>query len=288
MYDVTIIGNNTESYTAALYCARKNLSTLVLEIPSVLGDDLETLKLIHKLKRSACDHGADCHSVNIFSIEMKRTPKLIHTNLGVYVSHCIILAMGKIPNKLGLPGEEKLCGNGLNYHDSCSTPYLKSKTVAVIGDNMTAVNHALTLSGLCKRIYVISGENLNADSPSMETLQNTPNITLLQHTLVVGLLGRPARVAGTKVGGIKVVDKTTGNQSTIECDAIFVTNESIPNTKLCKPYVLLDNSGYVITDRYGRTNVDGVFAAGSLRAMGNKRAATEGAVAANNVINYLN
>lgn len=295
-FDVAIIGDRIEGVTCAIYCARAGLKTLLIEDSEVLGDDFNNLKLLHRLKKQAKDMGVIFIKCEVHSLWYKNNPKVIYTDDGPIGSTAIVLAMGVSYGKLGIPLESMFHGCGINYHDSCSVSYLKGRTVAVFGKDHLAINHAITLSALSKQVYLIyPSDLLLALGAKVEVLKNTPNIVMLAHTLIYGIEQR-----NKKMTGINVIDKTTGNTSSLDCEIVYVSKKSKPNSKLCFPYVQLDKSGFIITDSTNKTNVEGVYAAGPIRSglleqapnsnytINANMAATDGAIAAINAIKYIN
>lgn len=294
-YDVGILGGNIEGITAALYCGRSGKKTLLIEDYEALGADLTALKLIHRLKHQAKEYGVTFLKSETYSIWCKNSPKIIYTEDGPIACKGIILAMGVSPKKLGIPLEKMFHGCGLHYHDSCSTSYLKGRTVAVFGKDDDTINHAITLSALCKQVYLIypSG-TLSTTSGKLNVIRNAPNIVTLPHTLIYSIEQK-----NKKIVGINIIDKTTGNLGVLDCELIYVSKGNEANSKLCFPYVLLDKRGFIVTDDNNKTNIDGVYAAGPIRstvlseAPGSccpnnaNVAATDGAIAATNLIKYL-
>ncbi|MBR6529003.1 MAG: hypothetical protein IKT62_03100, partial [Firmicutes bacterium] len=199
------------------------------------------------------------------------------------------------PQKLGIPMESQLHGCGLNYHDSCTSSYLRGRTVAVFGKSEKAVAHAVVLSALCKKVYLIHPDGiLDCPSDKVEVLKNSPNVVLLPHTLIYNVERK-----NKKITGINIIDKTTGNLSYLDCEIIYVSKDDKANSKLCFPYILTNNKEFIITDKNHKTNIDGIYAAGGIRSTildensgscctkNANMAATDGAIAAINVIKYI-
>ncbi len=306
-YDIAILGGNIEAMTAAVYCSRKGLKTLLIDTPETLGNDLEELKLIHRLKQQATELGTKFLQCKIHSIWYKYMPKIIYTEQGPIGCKGLILAMGVSPKKLGVPLESSFHGCGLHYYSSCTASYLKGRTVTVFGSDDMAVSQAIALSTMCKQVYLIcpggilphsATKNLSgvlSCSPSkIKVLKNTPNLIVLPHTLIYNIEQRNKRIVG-----INVIDKTTGNTSFLDCEIVYVSKGNEPNSKLCYPYVFTDKYGFIVTDKDHKTNIDGVYAAGQIRSTildeepgsccpkDAIMAAADGAIAAINVIKYV-
>ena len=295
-YDVVILGENIEGITASIYCSRVGLKTLVIDLYEPTGDDLSNLKLAHRLKQQAGDYGVDFGKTCVHSILPKTTPKIIYTEAGPISSKVIILAMGVSPKRLGIPLESVFNGCGINYHNSCVSSYLKGRTVAVFGNNDSCADHAITLSALVRQVYLIYPDGIFFALPEkIEVIKNSPNIVLLPHTLICNI-----KQHKKKLTGINIIDKTTGNIGFLDCEIIYVLKGVEPKSKLCSPYILVDKNGFILTDASCKTNIDGIYAVGSIRSnltdeknchhqtYNANMAATDGAIAAINAIKYIN
>ncbi len=297
-YDVAIIGDGIEASSAALLCSRHGLKTLLINSPEHHGDTLENLKMIHKLKQQAIDFGARTIQCEIHSLWCKHSSKIIYTEDGPIGCKGLILAMGVAPNKLGVPMESYFHGCGLHYYDSFTSSYLKGRTSLIYGKDDIAVSQAITLSLLCRQVYLVYPSGiLSCSKEKIDVLKSSQNIVTLPHTLIYSIEHR-----NKKIVGANVLDKTTGNIGVLDCDLIYVSKGIEPNSKLCFPYILTDRDGFIVTDKSYKTNVDGVYAAGQIRstvtdeAFGEayspycsqnaNMAATDGAIAAINVIKY--
>lgn len=294
-YDVAILGGNIEAMTAAVYCSRKGIKTVLIDDCEALGEDLDKLKLVHRLKQQAIEQGTHFLNCKVHSLWYKNTPKIIYTENGPLGCKGILLAMGVTHKKLGIPLESMFHGCGLHYHDSCTSSYLKGRVVSVVGKSDLAVSHAITLSALCKQVYLIYPcSNLHCSAEKLEVLKQSPNIIMLPHTIVYSIEHK-----NKKMTGINIIDKTTGNVGVLDCELIYVSKGDEPNSKLCFPYVLTDKSGFIVTDKNHKTNIDGVYAAGPIRSTvldespgsccpkDANMAATDGAIAAINLIDSL-
>lgn len=300
-YDVIIIGGGPGGYTAALYSARAALKTLVVEelvaggqmsttewVENYPGFDsgIEGLELAQKMQKGAEKFGAKTLYARVHAIDFKSEPKKVYTTQGNFQCKSIILAMGASPRSLGLPNESDLLGNGLSYCAACDGAFFKGKTVAVIGGGNSALGEAITLSSICEKVFLIHhSDTFRGEQASIEAIHRIPNIVPLYHTAVTRLLSNEGRVSG-----IEIMDKTNSNKAVIDCDGIFIAIGRIPNTQLCRPYLSMDERGYIIADETTRTNVKGVFATGDLRTKPLRQiitAASDGAVAAMNAEEYI-
>lgn len=300
-YDVIIIGGGPGGYTAALYCARAALNTLIIEELAAGGqmsvteyvenypgfdDGIEGFELAQKMQKGAERFGAETLYARVYALDLKPDTKKVYTTQGDYECKSLILAMGASPRSLGLPGESSLLGNGLSYCATCDGAFFKGKTVVVIGGGNSALGEAVTLSSLCEKVFLVHHRGaFRAEQSSINAVHEKSNIITLYHTAVTKLLSDNGKVCG-----IEVLDKTSGNKAVIDCEGIFVAIGRIPNTKLCRPYIAMDEQGYIIADETTKTNIQGVFATGDLRTKPLRQiitAASDGAVAAMNAEEYI-
>ena len=295
VYDVAIIGNGVEAVSAAAHCSRSKAKTVLINLPEIQGDDLENLKLIHRLTQQARESGTKIVQCSVHSVWCKHFPKIIYTEEGSIMCKCIILAMGVSPAKLGVPMESYFHGCGLHYSNSFASSYLKGRVSLIYGKDDVAADQAITLSLLCKQVYLVySSGNLLCSKEKVDVLKNSPNVIMLPHTLVYSIEQR-----NKKIVGASVLDKTTGNIGVLDCDVIYVSKGVEPNSKLCFPYILTDKNGFIVTDSTHKTNVEGVYAAGEIRSTvldenpgsccskNAIMAATDGAIAATSAVRYI-
>lgn len=300
-YDVIIAGGGPAGYSAALYCARASLRTLLIEelaaggqmslapyIENYPGFDagVEGLELASKMQKGAEKAGALTLYASVLNLDLRGKNKKISTSKGDFTSKTVILAMGASPRTPGLPGESRLLGRGLSYCAACDGPLFKNKTAAVMGGGNSALGEALTLSYICRKVFLIHrGGSFSAEKISVNAVNDRANIIVLQHTEVTGFI-----IENDYLAGLELKDKTSGGRSRLDCDGLFVAIGRVPNTKLCRPYVLTDQEGYIIADESTCTNIPGVFAAGDLRRKPLRQiitAAADGAVAAMKCEKYI-
>ena len=275
VYDVIIIGGGPAGYSAALYCARAGLSTLVLEKLSAGGQmattaqvdnypgfeqGIDGFELAEKMQQGAERFGAVTEFVEVTALSAKEQPKRVSTTNGDYWAKAVILATGASSNELGLPGESALRGKGVSYCATCDGMFFKGLTVAVAGGGNSAAAYALTLSKLCKKVYVIHRrDTLRATQSYLEPLQREENIEFIWNTQIVRLLH------DEKLTGLVLKNKVTDKRYELQCDGVFVAIGRSPNTALVYEQAELDDYGYVVADETTRTSVPGLFAVGDVR-----------------------
>lgn len=298
--DVVIIGGGPAGYSAALYCARSGLSTLVLEMLGAGGqmatttqvdnypgfdEGIDGFDLGEKMLAGAERFGAVSEFVEVTALYLQENPKSVMTSEGELKARAVVLATGAGPRKMGLPDEDALVGRGVAYCATCDGMYYKGKTVAVAGGGNSAAEDAKTLSALCQKVYLIHRrDTLRADKVYLDPLKQTDNLEFIWNTRIDGLL------ADEKLTGLALTDKVTGAHRTLACDGLFVAIGRDPNTALVKDQIDLDHHGYIVADETTRTNIPGVFAIGDVRTKPLRQivtAAADGAVASKYVQAFL-
>lgn len=299
-YGAVVIGGGPAGYTAAMYCARAGIETLVLEMLSPGGqmattsnvenypgfeDGIDGFELGEKMQRNAEKFGAQTEYAEVISLDIDSVPKVISTTEGDILSDTVIIATGANPRKLGLESEESLVGKGVAYCAYCDGMYYKDKIVAVIGGGDSAAEDALYLSKICKKVYLVHRRNeLRAVKSYVKSLNNTQNIELV-------LNAKPSKlIYDSKLNAVELEDTTDGHKFILGVDAVFAAVGRIPNTELVKGKVETDSSGYIVADETGRTNVPGVFAVGDVRTKHLRQiitAASDGANASKFVQEYI-
>lgn len=300
VYDVVIIGGGPGGYAAALYCARAGLQTLVLEKLSAGGqmattsqvdnypgfdEGIDGFELGERMQRGAERFGAQTEYAEVLKVDWTSSPKRIETAEGLREAKAIVVATGASPRMLGLLGEEKLRGKGVAYCATCDGMYYKGKVVAVAGGGNSAAEDALTLSKLCKKVYLIHRrDSLRATKSYLDPLQNAGNIEYVWNTRIDGLIEN-----GT-LTGLALADVQTGEKRELPVDGLFVAIGRNPDTALAAGQLAMDEQGYLIADETTRTNLPGVFAVGDVRRKPLRQIVTavaDGATASKYVEEYL-
>ena len=300
IYDVVIIGGGPGGYTAALYAARANLSTLVIE-KFAPGGQMATTDIVEnypgfvegingfelgmQMKKGAERFGVKTKLAEVKSVDLTSNPKVIKTAKDTFEAKAVILALGASPRELGLPNERNLRGRGVSYCATCDGMFYRDKTVVIVGGGNTAVADAIFLAKICKKVYLVHRrDELRASKTYMEALENTQNIEFVWSSEVTEI------IADQMVTGVKVKSRKDESVRDISCDGVFVAIGNVPNTDLIKGQVELDDAGYVPADETTRTNIPGVFAVGDMRQKPLRQivtAVSDGAVAAKYAEEYI-
>ena len=286
MVDVIVCGAGAAGLTAAIYCARAGLHTLVIgEMPG--GQTLSAEKienypgfieidgftLMDTFRRQAEISGAEILMEPINEINLSEK------SVNGISARVVILAMGSNHKKLGLPNEEALVGKGVSYCATCDGNFYKNKKVVVAGGGNTAVSDAMYLAKICEKVYIVHRRDLfRAEKKLTDALDEHNNIEKVMNSNVLEILEKDGRVCGIKT-----------EKEQIECDALFIAIGTDPNIKLVENQLKISNG--IEVDKFMRTSFDGVFAAGDVTDTNQKQivtAAGDGAKAAKSAIEYLN
>lgn len=299
-YDVMIVGGGPAGYTAALYCARSGLKTVVLEKLSAGGqialtewvdnypgfdEGIDGFSLGQKMQAGAERFGAVTELAEVQALELTGSIKRAVTDQGVFEAKVVMLATGATPRPLGVAGEEQWLGRGIHYCAACDGMFYRGKTVAVVGGGNTAAADALLLSRVAKEVHVIHRrDTLRATKVYHQPLMEAENVIFHWDSQVESLL------TGDTFQGVRLRNKKTGEVSDLSCDGVFVSIGRQPATELVTGQVELDKAGYVVADETTRTNLPGVFAIGDVRTKALRQvvtAAADGAVASYYADEYL-
>lgn len=275
MYDVLILGAGPAGLGAAIYAARAGLSLAVIDQSPISGGQvLNTYEvdnylglmgetgggLSDKFREHADKLGTEFITDEVQSVEDKGDKKIVHGYEGNYEAKTLILATGATHSKLGVPGEEKLSGMGVSYCATCDGAFFKNRTVAVVGGGDVAVEDAIFLSKLCKKVYLIHRrDSLRAVKSLQEQLFARENVEILWDSEVTEICGTNA------VEKIVLYNKKKQQTSELEVGGIFIAVGIVPNTELFRGLVEVDEHGYIKAGEDCVTSCRGIFAAGDIR-----------------------
>lgn len=274
-----IIGSGPAGYTAAIYASRANLSpilyqgmqpggqlTTTTEVENFPGypKGITGPELMEDLKAQALRFNADIRTGMVVEVNFEKRPYIVTLENGDTVeAETVIIATGASAKYLGLPDEDKYRGMGVSACATCDGFFYRKRTVAVVGGGDTACEEALYLSGIANKVYLIVRKPfLRASKIMQERVLNKENITVLFNCNTIGLFGEDA-VEGAKI----VENKGQENEQIfdIAIDGFFLAIGHKPNTEVFKPYLDLDEAGFIKTfNNTTATNVPGIFAAGDV------------------------
>lgn len=302
MYDVIIVGGSAAGLTAALYTSRQGLDTLLVtkdiggqmlltnEIQNYPGfKSISGFELATKLQEQAADYGVKYVYDEVVGIEEdKDCPGMcykVKTTQKEYNALSLILAFGKTPMDLGVPGEEKFKGRGVSYCAVCDGPLFKGKKVALVGSGEQALDAANYLSTLVDQIYFVHNYDKPIGSEELVSqVLSLPNVKQISNSKIKELKG------DSKLRSILVSNLKDNITSEIEVDGLFVEIGYVAKTSFLKGFVELNSRGEIIINRECETSRGGIFAAGDVTDVPYKQAvisAGMGAIAALSAYNYV-
>lgn len=304
MYDVIIIGAGPAGLTAALYCTRFGLKTLILEkmvaggqillseridnYPGFYGG-IATQDLIEKMKKQIEDLGAKIEIDEAQEIiSEKHLQNHFFTIKGKYNSYpakSIIIATGAKPRKLNIKGEDKFIGRGVSYCGTCDGPLFRDKDVAVIGGGDTAIEEALFLTKYAQKVSIIHRrQELRASQILEDKARNNPKINFILDSVIDEIAGQD-KVEATVIRNVK-----TNATTRFSCQGVFVFVGVEPNTAFVKNLLNIDESGFIMTTCALEASRQGIFACGDCLKKNLYQVITacgEGALAADSAHKYL-
>lgn len=300
IYDVVIVGGGPGGYTAALYSTRAGLDTVVLEKLSAGGqmaltseidnypgfhEGIDGFTLGERMQAGAERFGARTELAEVLAVELSGEIKAVKTTGGIFYGRTVILATGAVPRTLDIPGEKEWTGRGVHYCAACDGMFYKGRTAVVVGGGNSAAEDAILLSRVCKQVIIVHRrDTLRATRVYHEPLMKAENVEFRWNCVATEILH------DEKVTGIKVKDISSGEETVIGCDGVFVSVGRQPATELVKGQLELEPSGYIEADESTRTNIPGVFAVGDVRKKALRQIVTavaDGAVASHYAEEYL-
>src|SRR3989338_1604883 len=292
MYDVIIIGAGAAGLTAAVYTCRKKLKTLILSMDvggqTNLTSHIENypgtgpmsgIELMQRFHSEAAGFGAQFVMGKANRLEKQENGfKISLANGESYESKAVIIAYGKVPKSLGIEGEEKFFGRGVSTCVTCDAPLYKNRETLVIGGGNSAVEGALELATIAKKVYLLHRrDTFRADEITVEKLKRHPNIELVLNSVGTKVIGEK------NVDGMEVENIVTKERRTLKVDGIFIEIGYVVDTSFVSHLVKVNDKREIIVDERGNTSCPGIFAAGDITPVPYKQtviAAGEGSKAA--------
>ena len=274
-----IIGSGPAGYTAAIYAGRANLSPVVIEGTQPGGQlttttDIENFPgypqgisgsdMMEDLRNQALRFGADIQRGMITSVDFSAAPYRLTIDAEKEIeADTVIIATGASAKYLGLEDENKYRGLGVSACATCDGFFYRRKVVAVVGGGDTACEEATYLSNLASKVYMIVRKDyLRASNIMQERVKNNPKIEILFNTQTEGLFGDEV-LEGANL--VKFKGEENEEKFDIAIDGFFLAIGHKPNTDVFKPFIELNNEGYIITKGItSETNIPGIFAAGDV------------------------
>lgn len=297
MYDVIVVGAGPAGLTAALYCLRASKSVLVLEKSAFGGQityspkvenipgfiSLTGNEFAEKMVEQVMAQGGDLEPCEVLEIKDGET-KTVVTDSGDYECRAVIIATGAKHRLPGIENEESYIGNGISFCAVCDGAFYEGKEVCVLGGGNSALQEALLLSDLCKKVYVVQNlDFLTGEGKLAEQVMAKENIEVILGTVISELQG------DGELNGV-VLTGNNGEKRTLNVDGLFVAIGLVPQNDSFKNVLTLDNYGYADADESCKTETKGIFVAGDCRKKRIRQVATacaDGAIAALAACDYI-
>ena len=301
-WDILIIGAGPAGLTAGIYCGRAQVNTAILEAISPGGQVLTAgtienypgfpggvpgPELMGRFLQQVKELGVPLKEfTRVVKVSPSEGEFAVETPEEIMAAKAIIIATGAQPARLGVPGEDRFMGQGVSFCATCDGFFYRDRTVAVIGGGDRAVEEAIYLSNIAKRVFLIHRRSsLRAQKILQDRAFKDPKISPIWNTVVKEVLGDEGGVKALKLKNLQ-----SGEESTLSVDGVFVAVGQRPATDAFQGLVEMDEKGFIKTDERCATSKPGVFAAGDVRAKELRQVSTavgDGAVAASSALAYL-
>jgi alkyl hydroperoxide reductase subunit F len=299
-FDVLIVGGGPAGAAAAVYAARKGIRTGIAS-ERFGGQVLDTLGIENfiSIKETegpkfalALEEHVRHYDVDIMNLQRAKAlvpgKDLIELQLesgATLKARTVVISTGARWRNINVPGEAEFKNKGVAYCPHCDGPLFKGKRVAVIGGGNSGVEAAIDLAGLVAHVTLIEYDTkLRADEVLQRKLRSLPNVMVVTNAQTTEITG------DQKVNGLRYKDRTSGAETLVDLEGVFVQIGLVPNTDWLKGTVELSKHGEIVVDAKGQTSVPGVFAAGDATTTPFKQiiiAAGDGAKAALGAFDHL-
>ena len=292
IYDLIIIGSGPAGLAAAVYAQRARLDALVIEKEMMSGGQVLTtyevdnypglpgingFDLGMKFREHADRLGARFAEDQVLQVEKTEEGFLVKGEKETYRTRTVLIATGAAHRKLGVPGEERLAGMGVSYCATCDGAFFRDKVTAVAGGGDVALEDAIFLSRICRKVYLIHRrDELRGAKSLQEAVMALDNVEILWDTVIEEIQG------DGQVESLKLKNKKTGEERDLPVQGVFIAVGITPNSQTFEGTVEMDR-GYIIAGEDCRTSVSGILAAGDVRTKQLRQIVTAAADGANAV-----
>jgi thioredoxin reductase (NADPH) len=292
-FDVVIIGGGPAGATAAMYSARADLKTLVIDkgltagalgltakianYPGILGE-IAGADLLARMREQAESFGAQFAQDKVQAIDLVGDPKTIYGNNGTYIAKAVIVATGSMGRGHRVPGEDRLLGRGVSYCATCDAAFFRDQEVAVAGSCDEALEEALFLTKFASQVHLFSPTpELKAPPHLIEEVKQNPKINLVTGAALKEVVGQD------RVEAVRVRERGQGEQLVPVTGAFIYLQGGKPVTGFLQGQLELSDTGCLVVDKEYQTGLPGVYAVGDVLCDHVKQAVVavaEGAIAA--------
>lgn len=290
MKDIIVIGGGIAGLTAAVYALRSGKSVLLFEKKSYGGQisqshavenypgfsKISGAELSMNLHAQAKAFGCEFKNETVTKVKDGAIKKVI-TNKGEYEAKAVIFALGAEPRKSGLENEQSLIGRGLSYCAVCDGNFFRNREAMVVGGGSTAVQDALYLAEICKKVYLVHRRDaFRAEDSLVAKLREKENVEFILDSVLVSAVAAPL------LKSVTVKNVKTGEEREVAVNGLFLAIGQVPSTKDFADILPLDEYGYVIAGEDCKVS-EGIYIAGDCRKKPVRQlttAAADGTVAA--------
>ncbi len=269
---VLVLGSGPAGLSAALYAARAELAPVVLTGIQLGGqaaltytvenfpgfpDGVGGAQLGELFQKQAERFGARVEFDTASEVDLSQRPFKVRTDNGEYSADSLIISTGADPNKLKIPGEEKLTGRGVSYCATCDGWFFKDKKVVIVGGGDSALEEGLFITRYASLVTIIHRRDELRASPLLQSrAKEHPKVNFIWNTIMTEILGED------KVEAVRLKNTQTGEETIFETDGVFIFIGHTPNTQMFKGQLDMDARGYLKVDEKMQTSTPGVFAGG--------------------------
>ena len=299
LYDVAVVGGGPAGLAAAMYAARKNLTTIVvaMDIGGQLGTTRDVANypgyeliagpdLVQKLFAQASQYGIEkLIGEKVVGVRVDGRSRILELESAREIAaRAVIVASGVQKRHLRIPGERELAGRGVVYCSTCDGPLFRGLDIAIVGGGNSALEAALEMNGIARTVHLVARSGLAGDQVLEDKIATASVVEVLAHHEPVEISGADA------VEALTVLDRETGTTAKLAVQGVFVEIGLFPNTGFALDLVDTNERGEIVVDSRCRTGVRGVFAAGDCTDTHDKQiviSVGEGAKAALAAFEYL-
>lgn len=281
-YEIIIIGTGPAGLTAAIYSARANRKTLILEGPEPGGqlmtttevenypgfaDGVQGPEMMEIFRKQAQRFNADTKYETVTDVDLSSRPFSLKTDGGAsYTADALIIATGATAKRLNIPSEQEYYGFGISGCATCDGFFYRGKNVIVVGGGDTAMEEALYLANIVNSVTLIHRrDEFRASKIMLQRAQNHPKIKIMTNVVIDEFYGESKGFAKA-LTGVKLRNTKTNEITDMPIDGVFLAIGHTPNTELFKGVINTDSVGYIITEgKSTYTNIPGVFACGDVQ-----------------------
>ena len=299
VFDSIVIGAGPGGMTTALNIRRNGKKVLLLEKENIGGqialsprvENIPTIKEIsgqdysNRLFEHVDALGVEFELEDVIGIEKKEDGLfIVKTDYNEYEAKTVVIATGCQHRPIGVDREEELVGHGVSYCAVCDGAFYKDQEICLIGDANTAIQYAIVLAGMAKKVHVCAlFDHLFADKILVERMMSKENVDVRYNISLQEFLGEK------ELTGLRFKDTKTGEEVLYSCSAVFIAVGQIPHNEPFANLVDLEK-GYIVTNENMETKTEGLYAIGDCRVKKYRQVLTseaDGMIAAINICNYL-